>query len=89
MKCVKNILSGDIKRVKEDKVDEYLVKGWAYCPKHEWKEKGSAPIKEREKKSADQEGKKEKTSKYKNKKNKKILKSDRKKNKEINQLPND
>jgi len=39
MKCIKNIKTGEIRRVYDevasDRTDE---ESWVYCPKHKWKE---------------------------------------------------
>jgi hypothetical protein len=37
MKCIKK--HGEIKRVSDEKAEKLVNhNGWAYCPKHEWKE---------------------------------------------------
>ncbi len=38
MKCVKNINTGEIKRVTDTHAEDLVKKGWAYIPKKEWKE---------------------------------------------------
>jgi len=38
MKCIKK--HGEVKRVTNKEAEEMVKKGWEYCPKREWKEKG-------------------------------------------------
>lgn len=40
MKCIKSG-SGEIRRVTDDQAQGLVGKGWNYCPKQEWKDKGS------------------------------------------------
>jgi len=44
MKCIK--LGDEIKRVKDDKAETMVDKGWSYCSKEEWKKKGRTVAKE-------------------------------------------
>ena len=37
MKCVKNVLSGDVKRVSDEAASKMTKEGWDYCPKSLWK----------------------------------------------------
>lgn len=41
MKCIKDGVSGEIRRVSDEKAAQYVrdyPSVWRYCPKHEWKE---------------------------------------------------
>ena len=38
MKCIKNIITGEVKRVSDDRAMESLTKSWFFVPKSEWKQ---------------------------------------------------
>ncbi len=42
MKCIKN--GSEIRRVSDQDAMDMVKNGWKYCPKHEWKNKGSKPV---------------------------------------------
>jgi hypothetical protein len=37
MKCIKTVMTGEIKRVSDAVAHEYVGKGWVYVSKSEWK----------------------------------------------------
>lgn len=37
MKCIKNLVTGEIKRVSDETAYQLETKGWKYVPKSEWK----------------------------------------------------
>ena len=46
MKCIKDIKTGKIKRVKDHKAYGVAPKGWEYCSKSEWKRFKKGQVKE-------------------------------------------
>ena len=46
MKCVKNIVTDQVKRISDDDAYKLVSKGdWAWCPKKEWKNNVRGPVK--------------------------------------------
>ena len=59
MKCIKNVHTEEIRRVRDGQAKDYVkLGGWKYIPKEEWK---AARTKAAEKKAAKEKAAKEKT----------------------------